>query len=152
MRNFKTITTKLVGLILIASMTLSIASCDKFSSGPNADDVLDVVANYIDLLKGGKYSKAAKLTKSGDDLISDMKLDDESQEFLDKIIATSEYEIEYVDGTKNESANCTLDLTVVDGDDAIDIGAECITLGNRILRTETAGLAVLSIIMFSIDE
>ncbi|MBQ8923337.1 MAG: 16S rRNA (uracil(1498)-N(3))-methyltransferase [Lachnospiraceae bacterium] len=32
------------------------------------------------------------------------------------------------------------------------IGAKCITLGNRILRTETAGLTTLSIIMFEIDE
>ena len=30
--------------------------------------------------------------------------------------------------------------------------AECITLGHRILRTETAGLAVMSIIMFSADR
>ncbi len=37
-------------------------------------------------------------------------------------------------------------------DMAISMGAKCITLGNRILRTETAGLAVLSIIMFEIDE
>ncbi len=37
-------------------------------------------------------------------------------------------------------------------DMAIAMGAKCITLGNRILRTETAGLAVLSIIMFEIDE
>lgn len=36
-------------------------------------------------------------------------------------------------------------------DMAIEAGAKCITLGNRILRTETAGLAVLSIIMFEID-
>lgn len=35
---------------------------------------------------------------------------------------------------------------------ATELGAKCITLGNRILRTETAGLAVLSIIMFAIDE
>ncbi len=34
---------------------------------------------------------------------------------------------------------------------AKNMGAKCITLGNRILRTETAGLAVLSIIMFEID-
>lgn len=31
------------------------------------------------------------------------------------------------------------------------IGAKCITLGHRILRTETAGLAVMSIIMFQLD-
>ena len=31
-------------------------------------------------------------------------------------------------------------------------GARIITLGNRILRTETAGLAVLSVIMFEIEE
>ncbi|MBR1816358.1 MAG: 16S rRNA (uracil(1498)-N(3))-methyltransferase [Lachnospiraceae bacterium] len=37
-------------------------------------------------------------------------------------------------------------------EDAESIGAKCITLGNRILRTETAGLATLSIIMFEIDE
>ncbi|MBE5943533.1 MAG: 16S rRNA (uracil(1498)-N(3))-methyltransferase [Lachnospiraceae bacterium] len=37
-------------------------------------------------------------------------------------------------------------------DMAIAMGAKCITLGNRILRTETAGLAVLSIIMFELDE
>lgn len=35
---------------------------------------------------------------------------------------------------------------------AKSIGAECITLGRRILRTETAGLAILSIIMFEIDS
>lgn len=35
---------------------------------------------------------------------------------------------------------------------AVGIGAECITLGNRILRTETAGPAVLSIIMFELEE
>lgn len=35
---------------------------------------------------------------------------------------------------------------------AIENEFKCITLGNRILRTETAGLAVLSIIMFEIDE
>ena len=31
------------------------------------------------------------------------------------------------------------------------IGAECITLGHRILRTETAGMTVLSILMFELD-
>ena len=31
-------------------------------------------------------------------------------------------------------------------------GAKVITLGNRILRTETAGLAVLSILMFSMEQ
>jgi 16S rRNA (uracil1498-N3)-methyltransferase len=35
---------------------------------------------------------------------------------------------------------------------AKSIGASVVTLGNRILRTETAGLAVLSIIMFEIEE
>lgn len=34
---------------------------------------------------------------------------------------------------------------------AQEIGAKCITLGNRILRTETAGLAVLSILMFAME-
>ena len=37
-------------------------------------------------------------------------------------------------------------------DMATEIGARCITLGNRILRTETAGICVLSIIMFEIDN
>lgn len=32
------------------------------------------------------------------------------------------------------------------------IGAECITLGHRILRTETAGMTVLSIIMYELEE
>lgn len=35
---------------------------------------------------------------------------------------------------------------------AVAMGAKCITLGNRILRTETAGMAVLSIIMFETDS
>lgn len=35
---------------------------------------------------------------------------------------------------------------------ALEIGAHAITLGQRILRTETAGLAVLSIIMFELEE
>lgn len=32
------------------------------------------------------------------------------------------------------------------------IGAECITLGRRILRTETAGMALLSILMFELEQ
>ncbi len=35
---------------------------------------------------------------------------------------------------------------------AAAMGAKCISLGKRILRTETAGLAALSIIMFEIDS
>lgn len=35
---------------------------------------------------------------------------------------------------------------------AMGIGAKCITLGNRILRTETAGLAILSILMFTLEQ
>ena len=35
---------------------------------------------------------------------------------------------------------------------ALDIGAHAITLGHRILRTETAGMAVMSIIMFQIER
>ena len=31
-------------------------------------------------------------------------------------------------------------------------GAEPITLGHRILRTETAGMALLSILMFMLEE
>ncbi len=34
----------------------------------------------------------------------------------------------------------------------VSMGAKCISLGGRILRTETAGLAALSIIMFEIDS
>lgn len=37
-------------------------------------------------------------------------------------------------------------------DAAMEIGAKCITLGNRILRTETAGLAALSVLMFELEE
>lgn len=37
-------------------------------------------------------------------------------------------------------------------DEAIAMGAKCITLGNRILRTETAGLAILSILMFELEQ
>lgn len=36
--------------------------------------------------------------------------------------------------------------------DALELGIEPITLGKRILRTETAGIAVLSILMFSMEE
>lgn len=35
---------------------------------------------------------------------------------------------------------------------AVAIGAECITLGHRILRTETAGMTVLSILMFELED
>jgi len=35
---------------------------------------------------------------------------------------------------------------------AVAMGAKCITLGNRILRTETAGLCVLSILMFNLEQ
>lgn len=34
---------------------------------------------------------------------------------------------------------------------AIDAGYKCISLGRRILRTETAGLTALSVIMFELD-
>lgn len=36
--------------------------------------------------------------------------------------------------------------------DAVSIGAKPITLGRRILRTETAGLAILSVLMFQLEE
>ena len=35
---------------------------------------------------------------------------------------------------------------------AVEMGAKCITLGNRILRTETAGFAILSILMFELEQ
>ena len=35
---------------------------------------------------------------------------------------------------------------------AADMGARAITLGKRILRTETAGLTVLSVLMFALEE
>ena len=35
---------------------------------------------------------------------------------------------------------------------AMEAGAQTITLGKRILRTETAGLTVLSILMFALEE
>jgi len=35
---------------------------------------------------------------------------------------------------------------------AVDAGASVMTLGHRILRTETAGMAVLSILMFELDD
>lgn len=37
-------------------------------------------------------------------------------------------------------------------EEAKAIGAECITLGHRILRTETAGMTTLSIVMFELEE
>ncbi len=37
-------------------------------------------------------------------------------------------------------------------EDALRMGAHAITLGKRILRTETAGLAVLSVLMFHLEE
>lgn len=35
---------------------------------------------------------------------------------------------------------------------AISFGARPITLGHRILRTETAGLAILSVLMFQLEK
>jgi len=35
---------------------------------------------------------------------------------------------------------------------AIDKGAKCVSLGKRILRTETAGLCALSLVMFNLEE
>ena len=35
---------------------------------------------------------------------------------------------------------------------AVEAGVEPITLGHRILRTETAGMALLSILMFMLEE
>ena len=35
---------------------------------------------------------------------------------------------------------------------AVEMGAKAITLGKRILRTETAGLTVLSVLMFALEE
>ena len=37
-------------------------------------------------------------------------------------------------------------------EEAVAVGAYPITLGHRILRTETAGMAVLSILMFMLEE
>ena len=35
---------------------------------------------------------------------------------------------------------------------ALEAGAHAITLGRRILRTETAGLAILSVLMFQLEN
>ena len=35
---------------------------------------------------------------------------------------------------------------------ALEAGAHAITLGRRILRTETAGLAILSVLMFQLEK
>ena len=35
---------------------------------------------------------------------------------------------------------------------ALEKGAQAITLGRRILRTETAGLAILSVLMFQLEN
>ena len=37
-------------------------------------------------------------------------------------------------------------------DKAIEYGANPVTLGRRILRTETAGLSMLSVLMFHLEE
>ncbi|MBR6728556.1 MAG: RNA methyltransferase, partial [Clostridia bacterium] len=34
----------------------------------------------------------------------------------------------------------------------IDLGAKCVTLGPRILRTETAGLTALALMLYEFDE
>ena len=36
-------------------------------------------------------------------------------------------------------------------ENAVDAGAKTISLGSRILRTETAGMAVLSVLMFELE-
>ena len=37
-------------------------------------------------------------------------------------------------------------------DEAVSMGAKVITLGRRILRTETAGLATLAVLMFELEQ
>jgi hypothetical protein len=37
-------------------------------------------------------------------------------------------------------------------DEAVNAGCEVITLGKRILRTETAGMMLLSVLMYNMEE
>ena len=37
-------------------------------------------------------------------------------------------------------------------DEAVNAGCEIITLGKRILRTETAGMMLLSVLMYNMEE
>ena len=71
----------------------------------------------------------------------------EGMEYARQIIAgASEYdEIDIFIGPEGGFADSEIEL-------AKEAGAKIITLGNRILRTETAGLAILSILGFALDK
>ena len=43
-------------------------------------------------------------------------------------------------------------FTALECQKALENGAQIVTLGRRILRTETAGLATLSMLVFCLDE
>ena len=120
MKLTKKFTSKVLSVILMASMFMSFTGCDAIKNLTfNEDEVLDVVAEYLDLVKANKYSKAAKLVKGGDDAFKDLELSDYESDILDLVTATTEYEISEVEGEKNSSATCELTIESVSLKDAL---------------------------------
>lgn len=108
-----------------------------------------------------KQSKRTVIPKVNDIMNFNIALDYAKK--LDLIIIPYE-EAENMDFTIKvfESAGCSESIGVFIGPEggfsadeielAKDAGAEPITLGKRILRTETAGIAVLSILMYTLEQ
>lgn len=112
----KTFKTKLLASALITTMLLGLVSCDLFKKF-DEEAVNDVVTEYLDLFIANKYSKAAKLTSKGKDIV-EKKVDEDDQEVFDAIVASTEYEIIATVGEK-DVAKCTVKLEYVDVEDCV---------------------------------
>lgn len=109
-----------VGVVLTTTLLMGFTGCDAIASlGFNADDVYDVVAQYLDYVKDTKYSKAAGLVDGGSDAFKKLKLSDYEEDVLDILVATTEYEISEGKGQKGKSATCELLLESASLKDAL---------------------------------
>ena len=107
--------------------------------------VIPEVASYI------SFKNAVKSLLNGDDKTKRLILvpyeSAEGMDYARKIIssAVNYDEIDIFIGPEGGFADSEIEL-------AKECGASIISLGNRILRTETAGLAILSILGFTLDR
>lgn len=111
---------KILALAVTASMVMSFAGCSALNLGnKTASEIEDAATSYMELLISGKYEKAAKLVKDGEDAITAAELDDDHMAVLEALLATTEFEIEDADGEKEKSGKCTVTVTVADIEDAV---------------------------------
>lgn len=109
MKNFK----RIIATTIAASMVMSLASCSALTD-KTADEIEEIATSYMENLVAGKYDKAAKLVDGGENDFAAAELDDDHMAILDAMFAATEFEIDDVEGKKEDSGKAKIIIQVPD--------------------------------------